>query len=58
MISSENYFMISIFAKLAISVFVPTLSNAISSMVSLPMGVAEITIPVPKTLWNTVLPTA
>ena len=50
--------MISILAKFAISVFVPTLSKAISSIMSLPIGATERIIPLPKTLWNTILPTA
>ncbi len=43
-------------AKLAISFLVPTFSNAISSSVSLPMGVAERTMPLPKVLCDTLSP--
>ena len=46
----ESYLMISILAKFAIRVLVPTLSKAISSIVSLPIGAADRTMPVPNTL--------
>ena len=44
-------------AKFAKSFFVPTLSKATSSSVSLAIGVAETMIPVPNALWETVSPT-
>ena len=45
------------FAKFAITFFVPTLSKATSSKVSLPIGLAERITPVPNVLWVTVSPT-
>jgi len=47
----------SILLKFAIRVLVPTLSKEISIIVSLPMGSALITRPMPKTLCFTLSPT-
>ena len=46
----------SILLKLAIRVFVPALSKATSSIVSLPIFSVFIIIPLPNTLWNTQSP--
>ena len=43
-------------AKLAMSFLVPTFSKAISKRLSLPMGVTDSTMPLPKTLWLTESP--
>jgi len=45
-----QFYIFSSFAKLAMIRFVPTLSNAISNSMSLPIGVAPITIPTPNAL--------
>ena len=55
--SAQNH-TLSSFAKFDISFLVPALSNAISSKTSLPIGLAESIIPVPKALWRTVSPTS
>lgn len=54
--STRPYHSFSNLAKLANSFFVPTFSKAISSNVSLAIGVAESTIPWPKVLCFTVSP--
>ena len=43
-------------AKLAMSFLVPTFSKAISKRLSLPMGVTDSTMPLPKTRWLTESP--
>ena len=49
----QKYYRIFNFAYAAISFFVPALSNAISSNVSLPIGDTATIIPLPKVLWQT-----